>query len=203
MAAEIVAATANAAKLRELEVALAATGLDVAFAPRPADLGEVVENAPTLVGNARLKAEAVRDHTGRVALADDTGLFVDALGGAPGVHSARYAGADATDADNVVLLLDELAGVAGADRTARFRTVLVVSAPDGRELVVEGVTEGDIATEARGGGGFGYDPVFVPAGGGGATYAEMTPEDKDRVGHRGRAVRALAERLADFLGGQR
>lgn len=196
---QIVAATANAAKLEELRLALASTGLSFRLAARPADLGEVVEDADSLVGNARLKAEAVRSHTRATAMADDTGLFVDVLGGRPGVHSARFAGPDATDADNVALLLAEMARAGRPNRAARFRTVLVVAAADGRELVVEGVTEGTIADAARGTNGFGYDPVFMPAGGGGATYAELSAAEKDRIGHRGRAVRALAEQLGGFL----
>lgn len=200
-AVEIVAATANPAKLAELRLALGGTGLDVEILPRPDDLDDVDEHADTLVDNARLKARAVRDHTGRTALADDTGLFVDALDGAPGVRSARWAGPDATDADNVERLLAELAGVEPVRRTARFRTVLVVATADGRELVVEGVTEGIVTTGARGSGGFGYDPVFVPDGGGGSTYAEMGADEKARIGHRGRAVRELAARLGSFLSG--
>jgi XTP/dITP diphosphohydrolase len=196
---EIVAATANPAKLEELRLALTRTGLAPTLAARPADLGDVVEDADTLVGNARLKAEAVRAHTGATAMADDTGLFVDVLGGRPGVHSARFAGPDATDADNVALLLAEMDRAGCPNRAARFRTVLVVAAADGRELVVEGVTEGNIADAARGTNGFGYDPVFMPAGGGGATYAELPASEKDRIGHRGRAVRALARQLGAFL----
>ncbi|MEQ8717647.1 MAG: RdgB/HAM1 family non-canonical purine NTP pyrophosphatase [Acidimicrobiales bacterium] len=197
----IVAATANPAKLEELRLALARTGLELTLTARPADLGDVVEDADSLAGNARLKAEAVRAHTGETAMADDTGLFVDVLGGRPGVHSARFAGPDATDADNVALLLAEMDRAGRPNRAARFRTVLVVATADGRELVVEGVTEGTIAHTARGTNGFGYDPVFVPAGGGGATYAELPAAEKDRIGHRGRAVRALAGQLGAFLDG--
>jgi XTP/dITP diphosphohydrolase len=137
--------------------------------------------------------------TGLPAVADDTGLEVDALGGAPGVFTARYAGESATYADNVTKLLHELAARPddGGERRARFKTVALVAFPDGSEVWAEGVMEGIIATEARGGHGFGYDPVFEPAGGEGRTFAEMAPAEKDAVSHRGRAFRALATRLAE------
>ena len=150
------------------------------------------------VGNARLKARALVAATGTAAVADDTGLEVDALGGAPGVYSARYAGEDATYADNVAKLLRELAALedGGGERRASFKTVALVAFPDGSEVWAEGVLPGTIATESRGTNGFGYDPVFVPDGGDGRTFAEMRPEEKDAVSHRGRAFRALAAELA-------
>ena len=131
-------------------------------------------------------------------MADDTGLEVDALGGAPGVYSARYAGEDATYGDNVTKLLRELAALedGGGERRASFRTVALVAFADGSELWAEGVLPGTIAVEERGTNGFGYDPVFVPDGGDGRTFAEMRPEEKDDVSHRGRAFRALAAELA-------
>ncbi|MCP4228137.1 MAG: hypothetical protein GY773_32715, partial [Actinomycetia bacterium] len=141
--------------------------------PRPSDLADVVEDAPDFEGNARLKAVAVCEATGAAAVSDDTGLEVDALGGAPGVLSARFAGADATVADNTRRLLTELdrvGAISPANRTARFRTVVMVVWPDGSELVVEGVAEGRIATEPRGEGGFGYDPLFVPFDGDGVVW---------------------------------
>jgi XTP/dITP diphosphohydrolase len=135
--------------------------------------------------------------TGTAAVADDTGLEVDALGGAPGVYSARYAGEDATYADNVAKLLRELGalGDGGGERRASFKTVALVAYPDGSEVWAEGVLPGTISTERRGTNGFGYDPVFVPDGDG-RTFAEMRPEEKDAVSHRGRAFRALAAELA-------
>ncbi|MGZ4690251.1 MAG: RdgB/HAM1 family non-canonical purine NTP pyrophosphatase, partial [Acidimicrobiia bacterium] len=151
----------------------------------------------TLVENARLKAEALRDATGLAALGEDTGLEVDALGGAPGVFSARYAGEGATYADNVAKLLREVEAVRRASRTARFRTAVVLAQPDGTELVEEGVVEGVIVTEPRGTGGFGYDAVFAPAGAGGRTFAELEPDHKHAISHRGRALRALAARLRE------
>jgi len=184
----LVSATANPYKAAEIAAILGDT---VELEPRPAWVPDVVEDADTLEGNARLKATAVAAATSLPALADDTGLEVDALGGAPGVYSARYAGEHATYADNVARLLQALAGVAPARRTARFRAVMVVAWPDGRELVADGVCEGMIAEAPRGDGGFGYDPVFVPADGDGRTFAEMSGAEKDEVSHRGRAVRAV------------
>ena len=184
-------ATANLDKARELAGLL--EGFEVV--PRPADLPDVVEDADTLEGNARLKAVAVTAATGELAVADDTGLEVDALGGRPGVYAARYAGPGATYADNVAKLLEELAGVPAPARTARFRTVALARFPDGREIVAEGSMEGTIAEAPVGEDGFGYDPVFVPAGGDGRTFAQMTPAEKAAVSHRGRALRALAAEL--------
>ena len=188
-----VAATANPHKLTEMRVALEGVAT---LLPRPAELGEVPEDGDTLKANARTKAAAVAMAAGAAALADDTGLEVDALGGAPGVHSARYASSRADDAANVAKLLEALAGVPPAQRTARFRTVVVVRWPDGTEVVADGVVEGSIATTPRGSRGFGYDPVFIPSPGE-ATFAEMSLDRKSAIGHRGRALRALARLLAE------
>ena len=188
---KLVLATANLDKARELAAML--EGFDVV--PRPPDLPDVEEPADTLEGNARIKAEAVRGATGELAVADDTGLEVDALGGRPGVYAARYAGPGATDADNVAKLLAELAGVPVGQRRARFRTVAVAMFGDGRTLVAEGAVEGTIAEAGRGEGGFGYDSVFVPDDGDGHTFAEMTQAEKSAVSHRGRALRSLAAQL--------
>ena len=187
---QLVAATANPQKLTEIAAIL---GPAVELLPRPGDLGEVVEDGDTLEDNARLKAVAVCGHSGQAAVADDTGLEVAALGGAPGVKSARYAGEHANDADNRHKLLSELEGA--ADRSARFRTVAVVAFPDGSELLAEGTITGTIADGPRGDEGFGYDPVFVPDGRDGRTFAEMSPDEKNAVSHRGRAFRALAAQL--------
>jgi XTP/dITP diphosphohydrolase len=194
----LVLASANPDKVKEI-VAVLSAALPVELLPRPDGVPDVVEDADTLVGNARLKARALVAATGMAAVADDTGLEVDALGGAPGVYSARYAGADATYADNVAKLLRALAAVegGGVDRRARFRTVALVAFPDGTEVWAEGVLPGTIATAARGANGFGYDPVFVPEGGDGRTFAEMQPTEKDAVSHRGRAFRALGAALAE------
>ena len=194
----LVCASANPDKVAE--IALVLDGL-VELEPRPAELGEVIEDAPDLEGNARLKAAAVCEAAGAAAVSDDTGLEVDALDGAPGVFSARYAGEHATYQDNVDKLLAELERVGAVtpeQRRARFRTAVMVVWPDGRELLVEGVVEGWISLEPSGAGGFGYDPVFVPAGGDGKTFAEMGDE-KHEISHRGRAFRALAAALLDSV----
>jgi XTP/dITP diphosphohydrolase len=184
----LVLASANPDKVAEIRAILA--GVDLA--PRPAGLPEVEEDGSTLEENARLKASAVVAATGEAAVADDTGLEVRALGGAPGVRSSRYAGKGATYSDNVAKLLAALAGA--TDRRARFRTVALALFPDGAEIGAEGTIEGTIAEAARGSNGFGYDPLFVPEGAG-LTYAEMTDAQKNAVSHRGRAFRELARRL--------
>ena len=192
----LVCAGANPDKVAEITGVLA--GL-VELVPRPADLPDVVEDAADLEGNARLKAAAVCAAAGAAAVSDDTGLEVDALGGAPGVHSARYGGDNATYADNVDRLLVELDRVGATrpdQRRARFRTVVMVVRPDRSELVVEGCVEGVIAPEPRGDGGFGYDSVFIPVERDGRSFAEMGDE-KHEISHRGRAFRALAAALAD------
>jgi XTP/dITP diphosphohydrolase len=190
-----VLASANPDKAKEIEEIL---GSGVTLLPRPAWVGEVEETGDTLLENARLKARALVEATGQAAIADDTGLEVDALGGAPGVFSSRYSGEGATYADNVAKLLAALAdaGPGPEVRRARFRTVAVAAWTDEREVVCEGVVEGAISSAARGDFGFGYDPVFVPTEGDGRTFAEMTSAEKHRLSHRGRAFRALAARLA-------
>jgi XTP/dITP diphosphohydrolase len=190
--ARIVLATANAGKHAEL-VGLLAGHIEVLA--RPPEVGDVVEDSGTLLGNARLKAQAIMVATGEAALADDTGLEVDALGGRPGVESSSFGGIEHDDDRNVAKLLLELRGVPLTERTARFRTVLVLLAPDGRELVTEGVVEGVIAEARSGVEGFGYDPVFVPSEGDGRTFARMTRAEKSAISHRGRALRSLAASL--------
>lgn len=193
----LVLATANAGKAAEMAAILAKIS-GVELVPRPAWVPEVDEVGTTLEENARLKASALSRATGQAAVADDTGLEVAALAGAPGVRSARYAGPRATPADNVAKLLAALQGA--QDRRARFSTIVLVAYPDGRELVAAGSVDGTISEEARGEGGFGYDPVFVPEGGDGRTFAEMAPEEKEALSHRGRALRALSVRLLGRTG---
>lgn len=188
----VVCASANPHKVAEMA---AIVGDRLELIARPADVGDVDETGETLEDNARLKARAVAAAADADALADDTGLEVEALRGAPGVRSARYAGETATDADNVRRLLTELIGVTGEGRRARFRTVVVLHRRDGSEVVAEGVVTGRIAEAPRGEGGFGYDPVFVPDEGDGRTFAEMSAAEKNTLSHRGRALRALLERL--------
>lgn len=203
MTTVVVLASANPDKVAEIRAivdAAVAPGL-VTLVPRPDEVPDVVEDADTLEGNARLKAVALVEATGLAAVADDTGLEVDALGGAPGVRTGRYAGDDATYEDNCRKLLHELerVGATGEARRARFRTVALLRRPDGTELVAHGVVEGRIAEAPRGERGFGYDPLFVPDDGDGRTFAEMTADEKHEISHRGRAFRALAARLAGTL----
>ena len=186
-----VLATANSDKAAEIQQIL---GDRVTLLPRPPEVPDVDETGSTLVENARLKAQALFEATGQAAVADDTGLEVTALDGAPGVYSARFAGEGATYADNVEKLVASL--VDARDRSARFRTVALAVLPDGREVVAEGVVDGVIAGEPRGDGGFGYDPVFVPTEGDGRTFAEMSADEKHALSHRGRAFRKLAELLS-------
>ncbi|MCH7670230.1 MAG: RdgB/HAM1 family non-canonical purine NTP pyrophosphatase [Acidobacteria bacterium] len=153
---------------------------------------DVEESADTLIGNALLKARAVAKATGVAALADDTGLFINSLDGDPGVRSARFAGEDATDEDNVDKVLRSLNGV--QDRSARFVTVIACVTPDLRELVVEGVLQGAIGRERLGSGGFGYDPIFFVDG---RTLAQRSPEEKAQMSHRGRALRAFAAQIGN------
>ncbi|HWF17241.1 MAG TPA: RdgB/HAM1 family non-canonical purine NTP pyrophosphatase [Acidimicrobiales bacterium] len=194
----LVVASANPDKVREI-VAVLSEALDVELVPRPEDVPEVVEDGDTLLDNARLKAQALMRATGTAAVADDTGLEVDALGGAPGVFAARYAGEDATYADNVAKVLHELGalGDGGGERRARFKTVALVAFPDGSEVWAEGIVAGRIAPAPRGEQGFGYDPVFEPEGCDGRTFAQMDSAQKDAISHRGRAFRALAQLLAE------
>lgn len=187
-----VVASKNPDKVAEVEEVLAGLGV-IGEIVRGLDWPDVDETEPTLEGNALLKARAVAAATGLVAVADDTGLEVDALDGEPGVHSARFAGPEATYADNVAKLL-ELMGER-AVRSARFRTVIAVVDPaDGGEWTAEGAVEGEITTAPRGVYGFGYDPVFEV---GGRTLGEMTTEEKSSISHRARALRALSELLTD------
>ncbi len=185
----VVVASKNADKIREMESLLVGSGV-VKEIVRGLDWPDVVEDAPTLQGNARLKAREVAAATGLASVADDTGLEVAALGGAPGVHTARFSGPDATYESNVVALLAALEGV--GERSARFRTVVVAVLEDGREVVAEGVLNGAITTRPVGSAGFGYDPVFAV---GGRTLAQMGESYKNRISHRARAIRALADAL--------
>ncbi len=168
----------------------------VAALPMMSAEPDVEETGSTLEENARIKAGALCAATGVPAIADDTGLEVDALDGAPGIYAARYAGPDASYADNVEKMLRELEGVYPALRTARFATVAIACWPDGRELAVRGEVEGVIAAIPSGESGFGYDPVFVPTEGDGRTFAQMTPAEKHAISHRGRAFAKLALALS-------
>ena len=193
---DLVCASANPHKVAEIEAILA--DLAVTLAPRPPGLADVEEDGATLEDNARLKAVAVMAATGQAALADDTGLVVDALDGAPGVRTARYAGEPPDAAANMAKLLAELAdrgATQPSQRRARFVTLVILRWPNGDELVARGVVEGVITPVARGAGGFGYDPVFQPDEGGGLTFAELDSPAKHRISHRGRALTALVSQL--------
>lgn len=185
----LVIASKNRHKIVEILDVLAATGLEVALI-EDADWPDVDETETTLLGNALLKAREVRSYTGCAVIADDTGLEVDALDGAPGVHSGRFAGPDATYDENVDELLRRMDDV--HNRKARFRTVMVLIDDAGEELVVEGVMEGSITHRRRGTNGFGYDPVFLV---GEQTFAEMGTTEKNKISHRALALGALAEKL--------
>jgi XTP/dITP diphosphohydrolase len=185
-----VLATANPHKADEMRAVL--TPLGVTLSDRP-DVADVEETGATLEENALLKARALVDATGRAAIADDTGLFVEALEGRPGVRSARYAGEAASYDDNVTKLLDELRDV-DEPRRARFVTVIAVAYPDGTAFSVEGELHGVITRARAGDQGFGYDPVFVPDDES-RTLAELTPREKNELSHRARALRALSEEL--------
>jgi len=187
---QLVCASANPDKVVEMEAIL--DGF-VELLPRPPEVPDVVENADTLIGNATLKASAICAAAGLPAVSDDTGLFVDALGGAPGVYAARYAGEDATYGDNRTKLLDALEG--SSDRAANFVSAVVVVWPGGRTLAVEGVCRGTIAERELGDRGFGYDPVFIPDDGDGRSFSQMSDAEKNEISHRARALHALLEAL--------
>ena len=198
----VVIATNNAHKVAEITTALDFEGWEFKTLREAGLVSDPEEDAGTFEGNARIKALAARAAAEEAlghpvaALADDSGLEVDALGGAPGVYSSRYAGADGDDAANNAKLLRELAGVAGADRAARFVCRLVCVDEDGSETVARGTIEGRIGHEERGSEGFGYDPLFLPdAFDDGRTLAEVSQDDKNAISHRGNALRQLRELL--------
>lgn len=200
--ATLLVATNNHGKAREYQELLSGLDLhlDLVF---PAQEGlelEVDESGETFEANARIKALAYAQASGLPTLADDSGLEVDVLGGAPGVRSARYAGPAASDADRYRKLLAALEDVPAGQRTARFRCVVALAHPDSTVYVAEGTCEGAIGFSPRGDRGFGYDPVFIVAGYGGRTMAELDPGLKNQISHRGRALMAARPMLLRFLG---
>jgi len=189
-------ASRNPGKLREIRAICADWPVEwVTAEDHPGPWPDVDEPHDTYLENALLKARAVAEAVGVPAVADDSGIEVDALGGGPGPRSARYAGEGATDEHNLAMLIRALAGVPASGRTARYRCVAAVAWPDGREVWAEGHCEGILISKPRGTDGFGYDPIFVPAGWD-RTMAELSSQEKNRISHRGRAFRALGELLA-------
>jgi len=203
MSTRIVLATRNRHKLDELHRILDAAGLDIELLGADAfpDLPEIAETEASFAGNALLKAREVSRLTGLPAVADDSGLCVDALNGMPGILSARWSGRHGDDAANLALVLDQLSDVPDGRRGGAFRCAAAIALPDGDERVVEGFIDGVIIREPRGSGGFGYDPIFVPIGGA-ETLAEIPAAQKDAISHRGRALRSLAPVIADLLDGR-
>lgn len=193
----VLLATRNAGKVRELRALLSGEGIEVLSVADVPGAPEVEETGATFRENALLKARALAGATGLLAVADDSGLEVDALAGAPGVSSARYAGEPKDDVRNYQKLLEALGGVPDEARTARFRCALAVVAPWGEEAVFEGACEGRIAGGPRGSGGFGYDPVFLPAGGP-RTMAELSDAEKNAISHRGRAFATAGATIASW-----
>jgi XTP/dITP diphosphohydrolase len=200
MLTKLLIATNNPGKVREYEELLAGLPVEIIF-PAQGDLDmEVEESGETFEANARIKALAYAQASGLLTLADDSGLEVDALGGAPGVHSARYAGPGADDVTRYRKLLEALSDVPAGRRSARFRCVVVLAQPDGTVHTAEGTCEGQIGFEPRGEHGFGYDPIFLVDGASGQTMAELLPDVKNRISHRARAVAAAGPTLGQILG---
>ncbi len=191
-----IVATANPDKAAEI-VTIMKSAIDLELIERPRDIPDVEETGETLLENALLKAQAIYEATGELTIADDTGLFVDALNGAPGVRSARFAGEHARYEDNVAKLLAEMHDA--ENRSARFETVAVAILPGGEHLVATGTVEGIITGEPAGSNGFGYDPVFAPLEADGKTFAQLSSSEKAAISHRGRAFQALATQVHQAL----
>ena len=192
MITELVLASGNKGKLAEFQRLLDGLDVQIHSMKEYPEIGEIVEDGNTFAENALIKARAVCKATGKPAMADDSGLAVDALNGAPGIYSARFAGEQRSDADNNAKVLQLMETVADADRTARFFCVIAIVLPDGREYTVEGTCEGIILHALRGEGGFGYDPLFYVESMN-KTFAELTMEEKNRISHRGHANRKAVE----------
>lgn len=198
---KLVLATRNKDKVQEISAMLALPGLEILGLDQFPKVPEVTEDQPTLQGNAIKKALAVAQGTNQLALADDTGLEVEALGGAPGVYSARYAGEKCSYQDNVDKLLEAMKNISPEKRTAIFRCVIALAEPSGKVETVEGVCQGMISIDAQGAHGFGYDPVFfVPEAG--KTFAQMDLSEKNKISHRARALHQIKKKLASRLTAQ-
>ena len=200
MSVQLVLATRNAKKLAELDRLLVGAGLDVQILGSDAfsELPEIEETGSTFAENSLIKARAVSTHTGLIAIADDSGLCVDALDGQPGIYSARWAGQGATDESNLALVLEQIRDIEPARRTAHFACAAALVLPSGEEYVVHGQVNGVLLTQRRGEGGFGYDPIFLPDGFD-ITTAEMASEQKDAISHRGQAMRALVPVIQEHV----
>lgn len=192
MMTELVLASGNKGKLAEFQRLLEGLDVQIHSMKEYPEIGEIVEDGSTFAENALIKARAVCKATGKPAMADDSGLAVDALNGAPGIYSARFAGEQRSDADNNAKVLQLLEGVEDSKRTARFFCVIAIVLPDGREYTVEGTCEGTILHALQGEGGFGYDPLFYVESLD-KTFAELTMEEKNRISHRGHANRKAVE----------
>jgi len=195
---KIVLATGNKNKLREFQQILASDTLEIVAQSEFADCPEVIEDGSTFEENALKKARAIAAHSGCIAMADDSGLEVDALMGEPGIYSARYAGEPRSDKRNIALLLEHMRRVCGAQRGAQFVCVIAVVTPQGQELIARGLCRGQITTQPEGSDGFGYDPIFLDESSG-RTFAELSSDEKNSISHRGRAVHNLRELLPAFL----
>ena len=193
-----VLATKNRGKVEEMKALLQGLGFEILSLDEVADVGEIVEDGNSFLENAMKKAKVVAEKTGLLAIADDSGLEVDALDGRPGIHSARFAGENASDEENNIKLLHEMQDVPDEKRGAGFKCVIVAYRPDGKWLSVEGECRGIITTSQRGTNGFGYDPVFVPEGYD-KTMAELTSEEKNRISHRGKALLRLKDEISRLL----
>ncbi|WKX70577.1 RdgB/HAM1 family non-canonical purine NTP pyrophosphatase [Streptomyces sp. XD-27] len=198
----LILATRNANKVAELRAILAAAGLDLELVGADAypEIPDVKETGVTFAENAALKARTLARATGLPAIADDSGLCVAVLGGAPGIFSARWAGRHGDDKANLDLLLAQLQDIDDEHRAAHFACAAALALPDGRERVVEGRLEGTLRRTPAGSGGFGYDPILQPHGES-RTCAELTPEEKNAISHRGKAFRALVPVIRELLGG--
>ena len=194
-----VLATKNKGKLKELKELLKDLNLEIIALDEFSDkIGEIIEDGKSFFENAMKKAKIVAEKTGLLAIADDSGLEVDALNGKPDIYSARFAGENATDEENNQKLLNELKDIPLEKRTGRFKCVIVAYRPDGKWISVEGTCEGKIALAPKGEHGFGYDPIFIPEGYD-RTMAELTSEEKNKISHRGDALRRLKEKISELL----
>ena len=197
--AELVLATRNAGKILEVERLLQAHAPQIHVrSVSEFNLDDVEETGDTFEANALLKAETIARNTGLPALADDSGIAIDALGGAPGIYSARWAGVHGDDAANIAKVLEQLDSIPDADRGAQFVCVIALALPDGRSMTVRAEVEGQVRRVPMGDQGFGYDPIFQPDGFA-ITTAEMSPEQKDAISHRGKALREIAPKIAPFI----